>query len=80
MKWSGLFDLALKGGFITSPSMGYYEMPDDYKSFVKTDKFRKSAIENDSAFWKKMLDVEAFKEYINDKYMLDGNMMVEEND
>jgi hypothetical protein len=75
MKWSGLFDEALKGGFILNPSKGYYSLKEDPES-----KFRKSVIEHDDAFWKKMLADETFTSYIKAKYAFDGNMMIGDSD
>jgi RecA/RadA recombinase len=74
-KWSGLFEEAVEGGFILNPSKGYYSLKEDPEA-----KFRKSKIDQDSAFWKNMLDNDEFKQYIEDKYKLGNNMMIEESD
>ena len=72
-KWSGLFEEAVEGGFILNPTKGYYSLKESPE-----DKFRRSKIDQDGVFWRKMLDNEEFKTYINTKYILDGNMMIED--
>lgn len=61
-KYSGLFDVALEGEFIKEASKGWYE--------VGKNKLRRSDLENDSAYWEKLLKDEKFITYIRKKYML----------
>lgn len=60
-KHSGLFDLALEGGFIKSPSSGWYTLGSDKK-------FRRSELENDESVWDAFLDDPEFNAYIEKKY------------
>lgn len=67
MKWSGLFNIALEGGYINKASVGYY-------TSINTgeDKFRESDLTNNEEFWKDILEKTNFKEYVKNKYMVDG--------
>lgn len=62
-KWSGMFDLALEYGFITQ-SGAWYEVPclTEYEG----KKIRKSQIENNDDFWKKIFEETNFKETVEE--------------
>lgn len=71
-RYSGLFDIALEGNFIKEPSKGYYTILDSDK------KIRRSEIENNSDYWKEMLNNEDFKKYIENTYRLGQIKMIQE--
>lgn len=63
-KFSGLFDIALEGKFITEVSKGWYTIGDDKK-------VRKDAIENDNEFWQKMIEPQSeFAKYVQQRFKL----------
>lgn len=69
-KWSGMFDLAVEAGIITSPTQGWYEW--DGK------KYRRDEIEYRGDFWNMALEKSNLIQYIENKYKLPDTIMVEE--
>lgn len=67
-KWSGLFDMAMDAGMITSPKQGWYKTDD-----TETNKRRKD-IECDDAYWVDLLKNPEFQEYVKKKYWLEHEM------
>ncbi len=63
-KYSGLFDLAVESGFITSPSKGYYQLK------AHDTKFRKDGFEE--KHWEWLLKEKDFLDMITKKYSLCG--------
>ena len=64
-KWSGLFDLALEGGFITNPKQGWY----NYAPYGEK-MMRLSELENDPKLWNTLLKDESFKTFGRHKFKL----------
>lgn len=64
-KWSGLFDIAMAGGFIRSEKQGWYLIEDSDKSY------RKSDIESNDTYWEEMIENPKFKQYVIDSYKLE---------
>lgn len=62
-KYSGLLDVALEGGFVTKPSMGWYQKKND------VTKYREKQTYNPE-FWSDILEMEDFKNFIRQKYTL----------
>lgn len=74
-KWSGLWDNALEGGFITSPSKGYYHYEGDVVNEGEPiQKYRRSKFETQN-FWTIMLKDKKFLDFIQNKYQL-GNVPI----
>ncbi len=73
-KWSGLFDLALEAGLITSPKKGWYATDTDPEKL-----FRRSATDN-GAFWTPLLtDPEKrFGNWVRDTYQLGNISLLQE--
>jgi RecA/RadA recombinase len=71
-KWSGLFDIALKGKFIELATQGWYVAP-GYEKNV-----RRSDIEYSSEFWNKMIKDSKFDDYIKGVYRFGTIMMAED--
>lgn len=61
-KWSGLFDMALEGGFITEAKKGWYE--------YKGKNTRRVDLEDNAEVWEHLLKQKDFQEYINKTYRL----------
>lgn len=79
-KWSGLFDLALDGGFIVSPKKGWYAVSESIVEGGEppTNK-RESDLANDSQFWESMLKKKEFATYVEKKYKM-ANASILENE
>ena len=72
-KWSGLFEIALEGNFITESGKGFYLTTESDK------KQRKGDIEEDSKYWTKMLNNKEFIDYVTEKYKLKGSALLQED-
>jgi RecA/RadA recombinase len=74
-RWSGFFETALDGGYITKPKMGWYQVGDDEKMYREKD------IRNNGKVWIDILKTTDFKDYIEKKYKVGhGSIMKEEED
>lgn len=73
-RWSGLFDLALEGEFIVSPTKGWYQIADSDK------KLRKDELLQDNSFWKKLVSDKGFIDFIEQKYKLSGSPLISHDD
>lgn len=69
-KYSGLLDTALSGGFVTKPSVGWYQKKGG------TDKFREKDTYN-AEFWDSILADVEFKEYVKGMYTVGYRSMLE---
>lgn len=69
-KWSGLWDLAIQEGYITSPTKGYFARVDRTTGEVDEKKFRKGEAENSSEFWNKLFAETDFKDHIKEMFTL----------
>ncbi len=74
-KWSGLFDLAIESGIISSPKKGWYALDTDPEKL-----FRSSATES-SAFWLPLLTdkEQRFGNWVKETYQL-GNISLIQQD
>lgn len=71
-KWSALFDLALEAGFITKASSGWYNLVDQETGEVIEPRRRLKDIEQDDAFFEKLVANSDFNVYIERKYKLNN--------
>ena len=60
-KYSGLLEIALEGGFVTKPTVGWYSKKGE------TDKYREAETYT-AAFWDPVLKSDEFKQFVKDKY------------
>jgi len=81
-KYSGLFDLGVEGGFIVSPSMGFYQLVDTDTGEAIGNKMRKKAIMKDETFWTTILSNPKFDDWIQSNFKIGKTFTkkVEEND
>lgn len=68
-RWSGLLDLALEGGFVIKPSMGWYQKVDPDTGELVEGKYRAKET-NTAEFWEDILKNQKFKDFICKKYQL----------
>ena len=64
-KYSGLLEIAVEGGFVTKPSMGWYQAKGSQKKNREADTYTQE-------FWQPILDSQEFKDYIRSRFKL-GN-------
>lgn len=77
-KWSGLLDVAEKGGYIRKPKVGWYEAIDPSTGEVLTDKLmRAKEITSSGDFWKMMFEKTDLASYIEKRYTMTTNSLVE---
>lgn len=74
-KWSGMFDVAVAGGYIVSPSKGYYAIKGQEEK-----KFRAKEIVDSDQFWERMLKETDLKEYIKNKYSIGCSVLGAEDE
>lgn len=73
-KWSGLFDIAVDGGFMNKINRGnkgtHVQMVDPESGELIGDEVKFTEIENDKNFWITLLKSKEFQEYIKMRYTL----------
>lgn len=69
-KWSGLFDLAMESGHITSAKKGWYQLVDMSTGEVQETNYRARDLENNDEFFSKLMKDPTFKEFIEKKFKL----------
>lgn len=67
-KFSGLFDIAMEIGYITSEKKGWYKVVDPVTGEFPEVSKRRSEIEQDREIWEDLLNDEGFKQAIHDRY------------
>lgn len=67
-KWSGLLEVALEGGFVTKPSVGWYSKVDKETGEVDDAKFREKDTLNEE-FWSSII-TDDFKDYLKGKFKI----------
>jgi RecA/RadA recombinase len=76
-KWSGLLDVAVEGGFVVKPSMGWYSKVDTETGEMEEKKYREKDT-NTSTFWNDIMILPKFQEYIENKYSIGSSSLLEE--
>ena len=79
-KWSGLFDLALESGHITSTKKGWYQTVDMTTGEVSEKGVRARELENNNEFFTKLTADPTFKDFITKKFKLTVATMNGENE
>lgn len=73
-KWSGLFDIAVEGGFMNKVNRGskgtHVQLVDPETGEVIGEEVKFSEIENDKKFWLTLMKNKDFQEYIKMRYQL----------
>ena len=72
-KFSGLLELALLSGHVVAPKKGWYSHPDSDKKYRAADL-------NNKEFWQPILEDETFQQYIEDRYKLSIDSIIEDDD
>lgn len=77
-KWTALFELAIESGHIAKATQGWYNIVDTETGEIIGNKRRAKEIENDNAFFEKLLADQRFNDYVEKKFKL--TMAREEED
>jgi RecA/RadA recombinase len=79
-KWSGLLEVAEKGGFIRKPKVGWYEAVDPETGEIISEKLlRAKEIVDSSSFWDTMFTRTSFADYIKNAYTVGGSIILKED-
>jgi len=77
-KWSGLLDLAIEGGYIIKPKVGWYSRVDKETGEIGDKNYRAADIVNNGDFWKSILENTDFASWIKNRYSLGKVDMIKE--
>ena len=83
VKWSGLMDVAEKGGYLRKPKVGWYEAVNPETGEVISEKLMRAKEVNDNKeFWLMMFEKTNLTTYIKDAFTIgaSGSIMREETD
>ena len=69
-RWSGLLDIAVDGGYIIKPKVGWYATVDRETGEVHTPSVRAGDIVDNKEFWMKMFKDTDFAAYLENKYKM----------
>jgi len=74
-KWSGLMEVAEKGGYLRKPKVGWYEPVDPATGEILSDKMlRAKDIVDNSEFWINMFEKTDFTTYVKNAFSIGGNI------
>jgi RecA/RadA recombinase len=80
-RWSGLLDVAIDGGYIVKPKVGWYARVDKTTGEILAPNMRAGDIADSSDFWKAVFNETDFAQYIKDKYSIaHGAILTEDED
>jgi len=82
VKWSGLMEIAEKGGYLRKPKVGWYEAVDPSTGEILSEKLlRAKEIVDNPEFWDKIFKQTNFKDFIKNSFKIgaSGNIMREHN-
>ena len=69
-RWSGLLDVAMDGGYIVKPKVGWYATVNQDTGEVNTPSFRAGDVVDNKDFWVKMFQETDFAKHIESKYKM----------
>ncbi len=76
--YSGLLDVALEGGYVAKPTIGWYSKVDKTTGEIEDKKVRVAETLKES-FWKPIFANTDFKQYLKDKYEVGHAEMIKSN-
>lgn len=80
-KWSGLMDVAEKGGYVRKPKVGWYEAVDPATGEILSDKLlRAKEIVDNPEFWDKIFKQTDFVDFIKNAFTVGGNAILKDDD
>jgi RecA/RadA recombinase len=79
-RWSGLLDVAMEGGYIVKPKVGWYATVDRTTGEVKQPSMRANDFVFNKEFWMKMFSETDFAKYLENKYKVSHGAIMENED
>jgi RecA/RadA recombinase len=80
-KWSGLFDVAVEGGYIRKPKVGWYEAVDPDTGEVLTDSLKRAKdLATNGTFWQMMMEKTTLANYIKGRYTVATRSLIQSDD
>jgi len=79
-RWSGLLDIAIEGGYVVKPKVGWYAIVNRETGEVDGKNFRAADIVDNKEFWMNMFKTTDFADYIKKSYSLDTEGSLVYND
>jgi RecA/RadA recombinase len=80
-RWSGLLDVALDGGYVSKPKVGWYARVDRSTGEIVPPNMRAGDLVDNAEFWKTMFKDTDFAKYIKEKYSIaHGAILSEETE
>jgi hypothetical protein len=77
-KWSGLLELALLGGFITKPKVGWYQLVDQDTGELVGKLYREADIEANGEVWTHLLSNTNFPKMIEEAFKLPTGKLIQD--
>ena len=78
--WSGLMEVAEKGGYIHKPKVGWYEAMDPKTGEILSEKLlRAKDIVDNSEFWDMIFTRTDFVSYVKNAFSVGGNIQIDED-
>jgi RecA/RadA recombinase len=79
-RWSGLLDVAIDGGYIVKPKVGWYARVDKETGEVLAPNMRAGDIVDNAIFWKDVFKETDFATYIKEKYSIAHGAILQEDE
>jgi RecA/RadA recombinase len=80
-KWSGLMEVAEKGGYLRKPKVGWYEAVNPETGEIISDKLlRAKEIVDNSEFWINMFEKTNFTSFIKNAFSVGGNSILRDDE
>lgn len=79
-RWSGLLDVAIDGGYIVKPKVGWYAVVDRTTGEIDGKNYRAGDIVDNKEFWMNIFKNTDFAKYIETRYKIATGSIMEDED
>ena len=79
-RWSGLLDVALEGGYVAKPKVGWYSLVDRETGEITGKNFRAGEIVDDKNFWMELFKNTDLAKFIENKYKMSMGAILGDDD
>ena len=79
-RWSGLLELAIEGGYVVKPKVGWYAVVDKETGEVGSKNYRAGDIVDNKDFWVTILKETDFATWLKNRFSLDSDMSLMSDD
>lgn len=81
VKWSGLLDVAMEGGYVRKPKAGWYEVVNPSTGEILVDKlYREKELNRAGDVWKMMLEKTDLANFIEKKYTVANGTLIQDDE